>query len=315
MPDPVPPPVLTPGKVLEIGDVVRAGDSVVILKDDETRVIEYSGAGRIDSTVQQGNLDSYAHRFPGRSPLYWPRSAVRWPSPSAPTFLPYPVVPWPDGGIPASATPVNQLPYLFDARFGAYMGHACTFAHQIVDFNPTGYMLGDPENVDLAPLDPHTDASNKRTRVVLRYARALVGYIFRRFEKWEDLSFPPSTEAADGPQDWRVGLARIQELDAMICNICGGGGNWLREFQHHMSDPDVWTWAMREVHDADTTAPYVRLPKIDKTNPTSWVPSTENVTTPGGHVTALANQEFYKAMIGHFRRAFLRWDAEERVRA
>ena len=85
----------------------------------------------------------------------------------------------------------------------------------------------------------------------------------------------------------------------MICNICGGGGNWLREFQHHMSDPDVWTWAMREVHDADTTAPYVRLPKIDKTNPTSWVPSTENVTTPGGHVTALANQEFYKAMIGH----------------
>ena len=82
------------------------------------------------------------------------------------------------------------------------MVHACTFAHQIVDFNPTGYMLGDPENVDLDPLDPHTDASNKRTRVVLRYARALVGYIFRRSRSGKT---SPSRRPRKRPTDRRTG--------------------------------------------------------------------------------------------------------------
>ena len=301
-----------PGVAFQIGDLFPGGSYNVIWANEETRQIRSAGRNRpgVDVVMAAHDLDTSVHDY-GRA-FYWPTPAEHGVRRGE--FLPYVPDPWPEGGVPSTPEPVNQLPHLFEAEHGAFMAHACTFAHQIVDFNPTGYMLGDPENVDLAPLDPHTDASNKRTRVVLRYARALVGYIFRRVEKWEALAAPPSTAAAGGPQDWREGLARIRELDALICDTCGGGGNWLREFQHHMSDPDVWTWAMREVHDADTSAPYVRLPKIDKTNPASWVPSAENVTTPGGHLTALADQAFYKAMIGHFRRAFLRWDAEERVR-
>ena len=213
-----------------------------------------------------------------------------------------------------SEEPVNQIPHLFDPRWGALMAHACTFAHHIsANYNPHSYMLGDEEHFDMLPLTPHTSESNQRNRIVLRYARTLVGLVYDRVEFWERLPAVTSAEYVGTSLDWRHRMTRLRELDGYICSVCGENEFWPREMLFKLGEAADWITAFDRYEQPEGSVNYtVGLPKIVKG--ATWTPSQELVADSSVNLGSLRGHQFWKGAVRDFRRAVMRWDTDPQVR-
>ena len=228
----------------------------------------------------------------------------------------------------SSIEPVNQIPWLYGWRAhnnltnpeqGGFLKHACTFAHKVsVNHNPDSFMMGEGLHYDMLPDTPHTDESNNRNRVALRYARALCGYSYDAFMDYGNLNPLVGAGIVEDhrSRNWASRLARMKELDSYICEVCAGNEFWVRDFIHNLLSPGVWDTAFNGIHTRINfgTIRYKRFPKIDKTNPLSWLPSLESVAEYGGNEAAFTNRSWWLAQMRYFRAAVTRWDNDERVR-
>ena len=143
--------------------------------------------------------------------------------PAVGQYAPYPVDPTNLLAIqlPPSIEPVNNIPWTFGWRElndpanpeqGGFLKHACTFAYQMGrGYSPFAYMMGEEAHFDMQPLTPHSDESNHRNRVGLRYWRCLVGVAFRNFERFEGLA--PEGDPLISTRDWRTRLPLMKELE------------------------------------------------------------------------------------------------------
>ena len=210
--------------------------------------------------------------------------------------------------------PVNQIPHLFDPEWGALMAHACTFAHHIAaNYNPHAWMLADGDQYDMLPLTPHTSASNDRNRVVLRYARTLVGLVYDRLEYWERLPAETPAHYVGTNLDWRHRMTRLQDLDEYICSVCGANEFWPREMLFKLGPVADWITAFDRYTQAEGSVNYtVGLPKIIKG--TTWTPSTELVADSSVNLGSLRSHNFWKGAVRDFKAAVARWDTDPRVR-
>ena len=217
-------------------------------------------------------------------------------------------------------TPVNQYPYLYYESYGAFMVHACTFAHHIIaNHRPDGVLLEDRELFNFEPSQRHTDDAALRNRIALRVGRCTLGYIYDKFKAFENLdSDPPANTPTQ--RLWRDQLDAMRELDAYICEECGGNHFWLRDFIRSM-DASAWDTALDEILIGSrgsatnrVTFKYIRLPKISKVSASSWVPSTESLASTTGNDLALASGSYWKTLTQFFGQAVTRWDRDPKVR-
>ena len=93
----------------------------------------------------------------------------------------------------------------------------CRFAHQL-SLTPQHLSKHlDHNNLDLRPLDPHDDDSNLRWKLMWRYCRAGVGFVFHEVESWEAR---PSTDTT-GPLNWKERKTNhIERLMQWLCWQC-----------------------------------------------------------------------------------------------
>ncbi|MXW01583.1 MAG: hypothetical protein F4X59_17485 [Holophagales bacterium] len=220
-------------------------------------------------------------------------------------------------------TPVNQNSYLFEKEHGAWMVHACTFAHHVIaNHNERDLHLLDPALLRAEPSARLRDDHALRDQLAVVYAKVMIGYAFDEFEKFEKLAAQPATDATDA-QKWSVQLDRLRALDALICDECGSNHHWVRDFKASMV-PIAWRYTIdgqpKEIANTTPTKYRVALPKIDKVGSTDgWTPS----GTPPADVFSFENtnkqtlldSDYYGFYAGRFRDAVRRWDRDARARA
>ena len=231
-------------------------------------------------------------------------------------YLPYPLhdATLTERRLPWTRTPVNQIPYLFHESHGAWMVHACTFAHQVIaDYYPHGLVLEDADFYNFEPSE--TTDSSIRNRLGLRVGRCAIGYVYDRLKRFEGMNSDPpdNTPAA---RLWTSLLDTMRDLDSYLKEGSGGHHFWLRDFIRTM-DPAAWDTALDEIltgSRGSTTFKYVRLPKIVRSESGPWTPSTESLTSTTGNDAALASGSYWKTLIRHFAQAVKRWDRDPRVR-
>ena len=169
-------------------------------------------------------------------------------------------------------------------------------------------MLSDSQNYNLQPLDPHTDESNSRNRIGMRYARGLCGHAFEEFTRLEEM--PP--EGSDAQRnDWMHNLGNMQALSDLLCEACAGGGTWLHDFIANI-DVELWDTALDEIID-DTSQQTMRLPKIDKTNPDLLIPALLSVVWWSVTTDSAARKTWWKGRIRDFSAAAAKFDRDPRV--
>lgn len=285
---------------------------VAFRPDGSRRVLERS------SGVPTGNQSTRAQELLTRHPgahIHYVRSPITFATdgvPSSPMWMGY-------GWAPATS-PVNQIPYLFDAEHGAWLRRACTAAHHVAaNHSPYAWMMGEEAHYNLLPGTPHTDDSNGRNRIALRYFRALIGYTFNklaRFERKNPELYQTQVDIDnENPRRWQSELPRLRELADAICTLCESNEHFVTEFVHHMGSVSVWDEAFDEVLTfPGTTAQYTRLPNIDKTNANAWAPASTSIIGVGGNELAFRNRSWWKLAIGDFRDALKRYYSDPRVR-
>ena len=225
------------------------------------------------------------------------------------------------GILPFSENPVNQIPWLYGWKKngvdkGGFLKHVCTFAHRIsVNHNPDSYMMGEGLHYDMLPDTPHTDDSNNRNRVALRYARGLCGHVYDEFLDFSNL---PPLGTGYSTETWNQKITRMEELDSYLCDTCAANEFWVRDFITHLEDVEAWDNAFSEVRVktvGDLSVNYQRVPVIDKSISDNWLPhATDSVCTWGGNTSAFISSRWWRTNMPCFRAAVKRWDRDSRVR-
>ena len=212
--------------------------------------------------------------------------------------------------------PINQVPYLYDPKYGNWMVEICEIAHEIADHKWEAYQMAQQFSWQHGPLTPHTTESHHRNRVALVYARAIAGYAFSKLSNWESLP-------GDGTH-WRNLKAETEELITQVCGTCDGR-NFSNQLVANMSSPDEWEQALIAVHELiippnsnvpeGTVIDYQRLPVIDRSNPNSWtLHPTENITRYSRNLEDRINRKWFDEQSERWHNAYLKYLSDPAAR-
>ena len=208
--------------------------------------------------------------------------------------------------------PTTQHSYLFHHPW-KWMIHCCQAAHHIIsNHNPDDLHLLDPDNWNTSPSGvAHSADSVERDRIALWYWRTLLGYTYERLRSFERK--PTDSRGIAAGLRWQDELNELSALDALICDGCGGHHLQTRDFKKSM---DLTAWKAQQMHHTlQNKRPVARLPKIDKTVPQRWRPSSESVFGIGLNDASAASGNYWRSYAEQFGKAVDRWDNDPLVRA
>ena len=221
------------------------------------------------------------------------------------------------------ATPVTQVPYLYDKQWGGFIPHAATFAHHVLaNHDMHAYDLCQKANWNWTPGTALSSEAVQRNQEALRYFRILIGHSLRKFNEWGALD--PEGTVTGSADDWQSELPKMQELDSKLCDVCGGTEFAIRDFVMSMALPLAWKLALNTIHPnvetsasgaTTTTSYYRRLPEIQRTSIGVTPHPTDSVATWNGTREAdLSGASYEKICIDYFNRARKLWDTDARAR-
>ena len=255
------------GEVLKIGHEMPAGKdwNILTISQDGYRRVTGGAAMRGPHVVHTYNIQAYER---DGTPIFWDIPDISQSTPYRGGFLPYPL---PDNiPHPATAEPVNQLPWLFGYQYGGvdhrgWMIDVCTFAHEALSWDDRQLQRLDKTSHSQHPDIAHTVDSRERARLALKYSRILTGYLYKTLYDWEQLD-PTDTTAYF---NWSHRLYAIKWMMGAACGTECVTPHWVLDLALNM-DPPAWEDALSEQSQNEGDR-RVHIPRIDKSEEV-WQP-------------------------------------------